>query len=50
MRCGPCRETETETERDFSGLKDVFQVFKQFVIFLSRSEESEAAATCLSEG
>jgi len=34
---------------DLSGLKDVFQVFHQLVI-LSKSEEREEAAACLSEG
>ena len=33
---------------DFSGLKDIFQVFDQFVI-LSSSEEREEAAACLFE-
>ena len=34
---------------DFSGLKDMFQVFDQFVI-LSKSEEEQDATACLSEG
>ena len=33
---------------DLSGLKDIFQVFDQLVI-LSRSEEREEAAACVSE-
>ena len=33
---------------DFSGLKDMFQVFEQFVI-LSTSEEEQDATACLSE-
>ena len=37
------RERERERVWDFSGLKDIFQVFDQFVI-LSRSEEREEAA------
>jgi len=40
--------TERVRVRDLSGFKDIFQVFEQLVI-LSRSEESEEAASCLSE-
>ena len=36
-------------ERDFSGLKDIFQAFDQFEI-LSRSHEREESAACLPEG
>ena len=35
---------------DVSGLKEIFQVFDQLVIFFSRSQEREEAAACLSEG
>ena len=38
-----------ESVWDFSGLKDIIQVFNQFVILL-RSEEKEEAAAYLSEG
>ena len=42
-------QRESVSEWDFSGLKDMFQVFDQFVILL-RSEERKEAAACLSEG
>ena len=51
-RYGPFGERERERERESVGflrLKDMFQVFDQFVI-LSRSEEKVEAAACLSEG
>ena len=41
-------ERERAREREFSGLKDIFQVFDRFVI-LSKSEEREDASACLSE-
>ena len=40
---------ERVSVRDFSELKDMLEVFDQFVV-LSRSEEREWAAVCLSEG
>ena len=39
-------ERERVSVCDFSGMKDMFQVFDQFMI-LSRSEEMEEAAACL---
>ena len=47
--CGTVVLGEIVKVRHFSGLKDIFQAFDQFVIF-SRSEEREEAAACLSEG
>ena len=40
--------TERVRVRDLSEFKDIFQVFEQLVI-LSRYEESEETASCLSE-
>ena len=42
------RGSEREGIWDLSRLKDMFQVFDKFAI-LSRSEEREEAAACLSE-
>ena len=39
-------ERERVSVCDFSGMKDMFQVFDQFMI-LSRSEEREETAACL---
>ena len=40
---------ETVNAWDFSGLKDIFQVFNQ-IVFLSRNPGREKAVACLSEG
>ena len=43
-------ERETVRVLDLSGLKDIFQVFDQLVIFFPWSEKREEATAYLSEG